>query len=137
MTKKIIAMLVGAALMGSLCAATVVPPNSVDPAVVANTQVMSVSNGVSGPSHVSMLVVKQSNAAPLVKINLSARGRLTVYDQNDKIAFTQRLLPGLTTIDTANFPLGKNYLVVNTSQNGSSFTMRQAIVVTSGSMSGS
>ncbi len=107
-----------------------------NPAVVS-TQVMSVSNGVPGPSGVSMLVMNAGSGTPKVKINLNSPAMLTVYDQNGNVAFTQKLQSGITTVDTTNFPLGNDTLVVTVNQTGSTFTMKQSVMVTAPTMSGS
>lgn len=144
--KKLMTMALGFALVGAAHAATTTTTTTMmstsaaantNPAVVSNTQVMSVSNGVAGPSGVSMLVVAQGAGAPQVKINLNSPAMLTVYDQNGSVAFTQQLQAGTTTVDTTNFPLGNDTLVVTVNQTGSTFTMKQSVTVTAPTMSGS
>lgn len=90
---------------------------------------MMTSGGSLDSSKVNMMVVDNAGQSPKVQIDLEAPALLTVYDQNGNMAFTQNLQPGQTTVDTANFPLGNDQLVVTSNQPGVDFNVTQNITV--------
>jgi len=95
----------------------------------SNSMMVVSSNSTSASSNVKMMVVENSGQSPKVQINLEGPALLTVYDQNGNMAFTQNLQPGQTTVDTANFPLGNDQLVVTSNQPGVNFSVTQNVTV--------
>ena len=126
--------IIGALLLGCVISvyadapSAAMAPASTNPAVVANT-VMVASNSVAGPSKVNMTVIQRVGMNPQVQIDVGAPATLTVYDQNHQVAFTETLNIGRTIVDTTNFPLGNDQLVVNSNQTGVNFTMVQNVTV--------
>lgn len=128
-------LVLGCAVMASADAASASMMTSTQVQMSSSTMVMN--NGSTGASAANMSIISNSGAAPKVLVNLGAPATLTVYDQNNNVALTSQLPAGQTTIDTSNFPLGNDMLVVTTNQNGSTFTMKQAVTVQGSTMSGS
>lgn len=95
--------------------------------VTQNTNTTATGNTATNAVNMSLLALP--NQSPKVVINLTTPGVLTVYDQNGKVAFTSNLPAGQVMVDTSNFPLGNDKLVVTTNQNGSTFTMVQNVIV--------
>lgn len=100
-------------------------------------QTTMVSSGMSGANKMNINLVENAGQSAKVIINLGSPATLTVYDQNGKLAFTSNLPAGKTTVDTQNFPLGNDLLVVTANQNGSTLTMKQAVMVTAPQQAGS
>lgn len=131
MKNKIIGTLVlGCVVIASANAASATMMTSTQVQMSSSTMVMN--NGSVGASAANMSIIPSNpGAAPKVLVNLGAPASLVVYDQNNNVALSTQLPAGQTTIDTSNFPLGNDMLVVTTNQNGSTFTMKQAVTVES------
>lgn len=131
-TKIITTLLLGCMLSAYADVQNIVvsaPPALATPPVAGNSVTKMTANGLPGPSMVQMSLINSSSGTPQVQIDLGAPATLTVYDQNHIVAFTSQLNPGRTIVDTTNFPLGNDQLVVTSSQVGAVFTMTQNVYV--------